>query len=127
MNAPARPPKGDTKSVFFAELTALARSSRITIDRPKDSRHPSYPMARYPLDYGYLQDTRSVDGQGIDVFVGTSGREEVVGVVVVVDGLKREVESKLLLDCTPDEILTVVRFLTVELKLPSVLIEPDSG
>jgi inorganic pyrophosphatase len=45
--------------------------SEIVIDRPKGTVHPKYPEFAYQVDYGYLKDTSSMDGAGIDVWVGS--------------------------------------------------------
>ncbi|WP_205692724.1 hypothetical protein [Lacrimispora amygdalina] len=51
---------------FWAALEQLANNSEIIIDRPKGSAHPKYPDFIYRVDYGYLKNTSSMDGQGID-------------------------------------------------------------
>lgn len=53
---------------FWRAIDELVARSTIVIDRPKGSAHSRYPDYRYPLDYGYLQNTCSVDGEGIDVW-----------------------------------------------------------
>ncbi|MDF2889501.1 MAG: hypothetical protein K0R23_3886 [Lacrimispora sp.] len=60
---------------FWAALDQLAGNSEIVIDRPKGSIHPIYPDFKYNVDYGYLKNTTSMDGQGIDVWVGTERRK----------------------------------------------------
>ena len=52
---------------FWQEMSQLAASNPIIIDRAKDSAHPRYPEVIYPLDYGYLENTTASDGSGIDV------------------------------------------------------------
>lgn len=88
---------------FWAALDALVASSRLVIDRPRDSSHPRYPEMVYPLDYSYLEGTRSPDGGGIDVWVGSLPKKRVGAVVINEDLFKRESEIKLLLGCTADE------------------------
>ena len=88
---------------FWRDLDQLAAASAVVIDRPKGSSHPRYPDFVYPLDYGYLEGTRSPDGGGVDVWVGSSPNRRVTGIVCSVDLEKRDVEVKLLLGCTPDE------------------------
>ena len=95
---------------FWADVDALVERHRVVIDRPANSPHPASPEHIYPLDYGYLEDTRSNDGEGVDVWVGTLPVRRAVGVVCTVDGLKGEVEIKLLLGCSPAEIATVHDF-----------------
>lgn len=49
----------------------LVKQSKIVIDRPRGTAHPKYPNFIYKVDYGYLENTSSMDGGGIDVWVGT--------------------------------------------------------
>ena len=59
---------------FWSALDALVSKSEIIIDRPKGTAHPKYPDFIYKVNYGYLKDTASMDGAGIDVWVGTNGK-----------------------------------------------------
>jgi inorganic pyrophosphatase len=49
-------------NAFWLALNKLVSESKIIIDRPKDSRHPKYPKLIYLVDYGYLENTSSMDG-----------------------------------------------------------------
>jgi inorganic pyrophosphatase len=96
---------------FFAKLDALLTTSTIVIDRPRGSVHPRYADIIYPLDYGYMDGTSSGDGDGIDVWLGTlSGEKQIVAALVTVDTVKRDVEVKVLVNCTEEEIATIVQF-----------------
>jgi inorganic pyrophosphatase len=95
---------------FWSVVERLVTTSEIVIDRPKGSTHPRYPNLVYPLDYGYLESTRSGDGAGIDVWVGSLPEKEVTGVVVSVDVQKRDAEIKVLVACTPGEARVVLAF-----------------
>ncbi len=90
-------------SNFWTALDELVYSSEIIIDRPKGSAHPKYPDFIYKVDYGYLKNTSSMDGDGIDVWVGTANEKFVDAIVVVVDLIKRDSEIKILLSCTAEE------------------------
>ena len=46
---------------FWQALDQLLARSALVIDRPKDSSHPRFPEMVYPLDYGYLENTASMD------------------------------------------------------------------
>ena len=96
---------------FWRNLDRLLNESELVIDRPKGSRHPRIPEILYPLDYGYLKNTSSMDGEGIDVWRGSLPVKCVQGVVVTVDMWKRDSEIKLLVGLTEDEIITVMNFL----------------
>lgn len=87
---------------FWNAIDALVEKSKIVIDRPKGTAHPKYPNFIYKLDYGYLKDTASMDGAGIDIWVGSNGRK-VDAVMCIVDLMKRDSEIKLLMGCTEEE------------------------
>jgi len=87
---------------FWFALDCLVAESEIVIDRPKGTAHPRYPDFIYRLDYGYLKHTSSMDGSGIDVWVG-SGDQGIDAIMCIVDLLKRDSEIKILIDCTEEE------------------------
>lgn len=95
---------------FWQSLDELAASSTIIIDRPRGAAHPRFPEMIYPLDYGYLQGTSSGDGNEIDLWVGSMPTRTVTGVVFTVDRLKRDMEGKLLLGCTAEEMRIILAF-----------------
>ena len=87
---------------FWTALDKLVSDSKIIIDRPKGSHHPKYPTFVYPVDYGYLENTSSMDGGGIDVWKGTDG-EGIDAIVCTVDLMKKDSEIKILIGCGEDE------------------------
>ena len=87
---------------FWKALDELVSNSQIVIDRPKGTAHPKYPDVIYRVDYGYLKDTASMDGAGIDVWVG-SGEKKVDAIMCTVDLMKRDSEIKILIGCTEEE------------------------
>ena len=93
---------------FWNLLDELVHSSEIVIDRPKGSVHPRYPEQIYEADYGYLKGTASMDGGGIDVWVGTGGKE-VDAVICTVDIVKKDSEIKVLIGCTEEEKETIYK------------------
>lgn len=88
---------------FWQKLDALVDRSSVIVDRPKGSAHPHYPSLVYPLDYGFLEGTRSADGEGIDVWIGSLDGRAVTGILCTVNLGKRESEIKILLGCTEEE------------------------
>ncbi len=93
----------DTSGNFWLALDQLIAASEIIIDRPKGSAHPRCADFIYPADYGYLANTRVMDGGGLDVWVGSLPDRKLTAVICTVDLLKRDVELKLLLGCSADE------------------------
>lgn len=93
----------DCRYDFWFKLDQLVAASNLKIERPKGSSHPRYPSLVYPLDYGYLQDTRSGDGNDIDVWIGSLSSQTVTAVICSVDLEKRDTEIKILLGCTSEE------------------------
>ena len=87
---------------FWFALDKLVSESKIIIDRPKGSRHPKYPSLIYPVDYGYLENTSSMDGGGIDIWIGTEGNN-ISAIICTVDLLKRDSEIKILVGCSEEE------------------------
>ena len=69
----------------------------------------------YPLDYGYLEGTTSVDGGGLDVWAGSLSPKKLTALVITIDLLKRDIEIKLLLGCTFDEQQQILDFLNSDL------------
>ena len=70
---------------FWQAMDQLLAHSKIAIDRPRGSQHPRYPKMVYPLDYGYLEGTSAMDGEGVDVWVGTSPVNGLDALLCVVD------------------------------------------
>ena len=93
---------------FWEALDKLVSNSEIVIDRPRGSAHPRFPNFIYKVDYGYLKDTASMDGGGIDVWVG-SGDKKIDAIMCIVDLVKRDSEIKILLGCTEEEKLEVYK------------------
>ena len=98
-------------------MSHLLISNSIVIDRPRGSPHPRYPSVIYPLDYGYLDNTTSSDGSGIDVWVGSLNilmnedqRKTLTGILCTFDTLKRDAEMKLLVACSTEDIQIIRDF-----------------
>ncbi|WP_420537277.1 inorganic diphosphatase [Ileibacterium valens] len=96
---------------FWQKLDTLMLSGKLVIDRPKNSAHPDYPNMIYPVDYGYLKDTLSSDQEPIDAFKGTIRTNQVTQIAVAADILKKDCEVKLLIGCTEEETLDVMKML----------------
>ena len=95
---------------FWRAFDRLIGESEIIFDRPKGSSHPKYSDMIYPLDYGYLKNTSSMDGQGIDVWRGSLPGEHLDAIMVIVDLWKRDSEIKLLIGVTDEEAQIIYDF-----------------
>ena len=95
---------------FWQAIDSLASSGRIVIDRPKGSSHPKYPDCIYPVDYGYLENTTSMDGGGIDVWRGSLTTDTVDAIICTVDLMKKDSEIKLIMGCTEEETKIIYEF-----------------
>lgn len=88
---------------FWKALDELVHNSEIVIDRPKGTVHPNYPDFLYEVDYGYLKNTTSMDGGGIDVWLGSEKSKKIDAIMCIVDLMKRDSEIKVLIGCTEEE------------------------
>lgn len=87
---------------YWTDLDTLVAINGFTIERPKGSAHPKYPDYIYPLDYGYIPNTKSGDGAEIDAWQGSQGAR-VTGIVATYDAKKKDMEVKVLIGCSTDE------------------------
>ena len=111
---------------FWKTVDTLVSSGNIIIDRPKGSTHPKYPDCRYEVDYGYIENTTSMDGGGIDVWLGSLPDRKVNAIICTVDLLKKDSEIKLLIGCTKEEIKTVYEFHNDSEFMKGILIRRES-
>ena len=96
---------------YWETLHNFVQENKIIIDRPKGSTHPRFSYVIYPLDYGYLENTSTIDGAGIDIFIGSLDNNIIQGILCSVDGLKKDAEIKILYKCKTDEIQMALDFL----------------
>lgn len=116
-------PHNDDK--FWDAIDTLVGDSRVIIDRPKGTSHPRFPAMIYPADYGYLENTTSPDGNGIDVYQGTSVSRKVDAILCTIDLMKKDSEIKLLIGCTYEEKQTILDFHNESEYMKGVMIERE--
>ncbi|MGV8172444.1 MAG: inorganic diphosphatase [Candidatus Woesearchaeota archaeon] len=46
----------------------LGKTIDVYVDRPLGSKHPKYGDI-YPLNYGYIKEMKSADGEGLDAYI----------------------------------------------------------
>ena len=113
----------DLDDGFWDYLDTLVKENEIVIDRPKGTRHPKYDDMVYEFDYGYIDGTKAMDGGGIDVFKGSLHSKNVNTIICTVDILKKDIEIKILIGCTPIEKRKIYEFLNNSDKMKAIMIE----
>lgn len=93
----------DEENQFWNRADQLVAGHPIVIDRPGGSRHSRFPEVVYPFDYGYLEGTGAIDGDGVDCWRGSIPGLAVTGAIVTVDVMKADSEVKWLVGCTRPE------------------------
>lgn len=95
----------------------LGKTVDIKIDRPKGSVHPKHPDMVYPVNYGYIPNVFSADGEELDVYllgVNVPVSEYTARVIGIVHRIN-DVEDKLVaapigITFTKEEISKAVHF-----------------
>jgi inorganic pyrophosphatase len=82
----------DYDNEFWEYLNKLVMENEIIIDRPKGTKHPKYSDIVYELDYGYIKNTKAIDGDEIDVFKGSLQNKNVNTIICTIDLLKHDIE-----------------------------------
>lgn len=74
----------------------LNKEIKVIVDRPLASKHPKHETY-YPLNYGYIPNTISGDGEEVDAYIVGEFQplKEFVGVVIAIIHRKDDVEDKL--------------------------------
>jgi inorganic pyrophosphatase len=110
---------------FWEAVDSLVNESKVVIDRPEGTHHPRFPSIIYPVDYGYLENTTSPDGSGIDIWRGTDPAGIINAIICTIDLMKKDSEIKLLIGCTHDEKQTILAFHNESEYMKGILIERD--
>jgi inorganic pyrophosphatase len=108
---------------FWRYLDLLIQQNRIIIDRPTGTKHPRYNGLFFPVDYGYIERTKSNDGAEVDVWRGSLKELKLDGIFVTVDLVKRDTEVKLLIGCTEEEKEIISNFYSHYEAMASILIK----
>ena len=101
----------ENNKLFWEYIEKLVNENKIVIDRPKGTKHPKYKNMVYVVDYGYIENTKSMDNNEIDVFVGTKNNKEINTILCVIDLLKKDFEIKILIGCTKEEKSEIYHFM----------------
>lgn len=99
-------------TAFWDTLQVLVSKSKIIIEHLKGSSNPRFSGSTpYPLDYGYLENTSSMDGEGIDCFVGELNNSSISGILITIDLIKKDSEIKLLINCSNSDMLSAYNYI----------------
>lgn len=81
----------------------LGKKVKVVVDRPLGSIHPGHSNIYYMINYGYIPDTVSGDGEEIDAYIIGEfiPLEEFEGIVVAVIHRKDDNEDKLVVSKHP--------------------------
>ena len=101
--------ENETKNTqdFWTIIDNMIATHKIIIDRPKGTPHPKHPNWIYEANYGYLEGTSSNDGDGIDVWLGSSQNQTATAIICIVDSYQNDSEIKILIGCTEEEISNI--------------------
>lgn len=107
-NEPPRFATEEDKVAFACALTfiekcrttlrfLLGKTVSVVIDRKIGTRHPKRPHVIYPINYGYLEDVLSADGEGADAYVMGVNEpiERFLGKVIALVHREDDIEDKL--------------------------------
>ena len=74
----------------------LGKKVKVVMDRPLGSKHPNHGFV-YPINYGYIPNTVSGDGEEIDVYIigEFEPLESYEGYVIAIINRKNDNEDKL--------------------------------
>lgn len=112
---------------FWKAVDMLVSSGKIVIDRPKGSSHPRFPDIEYKVDYGYIENTASMDGGGIDVWRGSLSDNTANAIICTIDLMKKDSEIKLLIGCTEEEINEICSFHNSSAFMKGILIQRQTN
>jgi inorganic pyrophosphatase len=101
-------------NMYWKKLNTLVKTHRIIVDRQKGTRHPKYKDLIYTLDYGYLENTSSMDNNGIDIIIGSKQSNTIEGIICTIDQIKNDSEIKIIFNCTEDEIENAINFFNTD-------------
>ena len=81
----------------------LNKIVKVKVDRPKGSKHPKFDDIIYPINYGYVENTVSGDGEEIDVYILGVDKpvQDFTGRVIAIIDRLNDNESKLV--AAPDK------------------------
>jgi len=99
---------------IWERIEKIIDENGFIIDRPAGKNHPKYQNMVYPLDYGYISDTDSQDGNCIDLWKGKAENIGVTAIGVTVDSVKNDSEIKVFYNCDDEDMEIVHEFMNCD-------------
>jgi len=112
---------------YWDILDEFIKSNKVVIDRKKGTSHPRYENMIYPVDYGFITNTQSMDGNGIDIFIGEEKKKQINGIICIADRLKNDSEIKIIYGCSKNEIDIILDFLNHTDYMKAIFINNDNN
>ena len=112
---------------YWDILDEFIKSNKLVIDRKKGTTHPKYENMIYPVDYGFIANTKSMDGGGIDIFIGEEKEKKINGIICIADRIKNDSEIKIIYGCSEEEIEVVLYFLNNSDYMKAIFINHDNN
>jgi inorganic pyrophosphatase len=106
---------------FWEHLDQLVAESHIVIEVSKGGYKGDSELVS-PVDYGYLKGTSSMDGSGIDIFVGSDPGRRIDSIICTIDLVKRDSEIKALIGCTEEEKYAIMQLYEAYPRMRGLLI-----
>lgn len=101
----------ENNAFFWQKMDTLIFSSKSSIVWSKGETHKDYPTLVYPVNCGVLKETNHTERDEVVFFQGSQTSLGCNAVAVAVDVLNKELQVKVLLDCSADEEEKVLTFL----------------
>ncbi|MDD6560626.1 MAG: Inorganic pyrophosphatase [Lactimicrobium massiliense] len=101
----------ENNAFFWQKVDTLFLSGKLALTKKKGEAHDTFRNLVYPTDYGHLGDTKSTTAEGVSVYAGSGDRSQITALVVAADILTKELDVKMLIGCTEEEVMAVLRFL----------------
>ncbi len=96
---------------FWQKIDSIYLSSKFNIAYEKGQAHINFPNLIYPVQYGYLSDLVDEKDLGIAVFKGSANTAKVESLIIAADILKKDIEPKIIVSCTEEEVENILHFL----------------
>lgn len=110
---------------FWQKLDTLLYTLDYKQIRAKGDVHPKYTNLVYPLEYGYLLDPDNEGSVVAKVFKGSLSPKKSDQIILSVDILQKDIDVKILMGCSVEEQMMILKFLNQTAFQKTILIRRD--